>query len=635
MGERVTNVLLVHPPLMPSREVTPPLGLCTLASWLLHLGHDVRILDLDLEVVADGPDQTPRDYLAIFTAALRGLRPDVVAVTSMYSNSLQAERLLKLAKTLDPSIVTVAGGPHFGALGTEALGRICQLDFVIEGEGELAFAELLDALDHGDPVRGIPRLCYRAAGTIHRNAGGDLLDLSVLPPMWRIPESCIDLDRYARTVPVDAVRRVMYIEAGRGCPFACTFCATAPFWQRRYRVKPAGRIVDEMRHLHESHRYNSFILVHDLLTVNKRFVGELCDAMVAARLPVEWMANSRTDLRLDGILPKMKAAGCWKLFFGIESANESVQHAIDKHLDVGAATAAIEDLRDHGISATCSFIIGFPAESARQLSGTIALGARLKLLGAETVQFHRLRLFPPSRLTQTAPAGDFDLDALRIEYPFTDVPAADIAAVAQDPQFFSGYFTPATGTGTPPQLAQVEMFFHHAVALAPLTINAFAQFCGEELVPSFYDTVVDHGGIAREQLDWEGGDLHGNWLVLRPLLEAWIGGQRTFADWQSHVLRALLDYESCRLSFVKGEAIPRESALTRGASWVALTSKVDIAEVLGRLQSGGRLDANLLREGTVVLTRQASGVFGAYTVDSALLPRLMAHEPTLVRAFSG
>ncbi|WP_412740609.1 B12-binding domain-containing radical SAM protein [Krasilnikovia sp. MM14-A1259] len=629
----MTDVLLVHPPLMPGREVTPPLGLCTLASWLLHLGHDVRILDLDLEV-ANEPDESPRDYLAIFAGALRHIQPRVVAVTSMYSNSLQAERLLRLAKTLSPSAVTVAGGPHFGALGMEALGRIDELDFVIEGEGELAFAELLDALEQGDPVRGIPRLCHRTDGTIHRNPGGTLLDMSDLPPMWRTPTSCIDLHRYARTVPSDAVRRIMYIEAGRGCPFACTFCATAPFWQRRYRVKPAGRIVDEMRHLHESLGYSSFILVHDLLTVNQRYVAELCDAMMAARLPVEWMANSRTDLRLDGILPKMKAAGCWKLFFGVESANESVQHAIDKHLDPGEATAAVQNLREHGISATCSFIIGFPAESARQLSGTIALGARLKLLGAETVQFHRLRLFPPSRLTQTGPAGDFDLDALRIEYPFTDVPATDIAAVAQDPRFFSGYFTPATGTGTPAQLAQVEMFFHHAVALAPMTISAFAQFCGEELVPSFYDAIVDRGGIAREQLDWEEGDLHGNWLVLRPLLEAWIGGQRSFAQWQSHVLRALLDYESCRLSFVKDKAIPAKSALTRGPSWVALTSNVDIAAVLERLQTGDRLAADLLREGTVVLARQAPGVFAAYTLDSALLPRLMTHEPTLVRAFS-
>ena len=62
---------------------------------------------------------------------------------------------------------------------------------------------------------------------------------------------------------------------------------------------------------------------------------------MAARLPVEWMANSRTDIRLKGLLPKMKASGCWKLFFGVENASDRVQKAIDKHLNVAGVDMTI------------------------------------------------------------------------------------------------------------------------------------------------------------------------------------------------------------------------------------------------------------------------------------------------------
>src|SRR5262249_18976462 len=158
-----------------------------------------------------------------------------------------------------------------------------------------------------------------------------------------------------------------------------------PFWRRTFRVKPTHRILAEIRFLYEHFGYDSFVLIHDLLTVNTHFISEFCDVMLDARLPVEWMANSRTDMRLEGLLPKMKAAGCWKLFHGIESASERIQRHIDKRLDVHEVVSTVATLRDHGISSTCSFVIGFPEESPAELSASIGLGAQLKILGSETV----------------------------------------------------------------------------------------------------------------------------------------------------------------------------------------------------------------------------------------------------------
>src|SRR5258708_1870700 len=395
------RVLLVHPPLLPAGEVTPPLGLCTLASWLLKIGHEVRVLDLDLET--RGLSHPGRQYLEIFARAMLDFQPQAVGLTSMYNNSLQAESLLRAAKRIDPEVITVAGGSHFGALGRQALKRIPELDYAIQGEAEPS----LEAFLRGVPPAEVPRLQYRQDGEIRANPSRGLMNLADLPPMWVTLPGIVALERYAATIRRLSPRRIIYIEAGRGCPFACTFCATAPFWEQRYRVKPVERIVDEIRYLHQEFGYDSFSLVHDLLTANAKFMSAFCDAMLDSRLPVECMANSRTDIRLRGLVPKLKAAGCWKLFYGVESASDRVQKVIDKHLKMDQALATLRDLTEHGISATTSFVMGFPDETKDELSSTIALGARLKLMGIETVQYHRLRLFPPARLCQTITAGQF------------------------------------------------------------------------------------------------------------------------------------------------------------------------------------------------------------------------------------
>ncbi|HWW60248.1 MAG TPA: radical SAM protein, partial [Thermoanaerobaculia bacterium] len=509
------RVALVNPRLMSAATVQPPLALCTLAAHLVPGGHEIRLVDLDLETRLSGADAR-QAVSRQFRRELHDFAPDVVAFTSMYNNSLQVAELCRESRGVCPDAVTVAGGPHFGAQGTDALASVPALDFVIEGEAEVAFAQLLRAVDGDGDVRTVSNLCYRAGGEIHRNPRAPLMDLALSHNTWETIAAAIDLRRYTATIDARDLVRGIYVEAGRGCPYHCTFCAPAEFWGRKYRVRGVATLLAEVRYLHEELGYDSFILVHDLLTADRAFTAELCEAFLDARMPVRWMANARTDIKLDDLFARMRVAGCWKLFYGIESASPRIQTAIAKRLSPAGAFETIRAVEAHGIDATCSFVIGHAGETADELSDSLRLGARMKLLGAETVQFHRLRLFPPAPLAAEQTDAELDLDTLRLEYPYADVAPAEIEAVRRAPGFYSGYFAPRSAAGSARELAQVELFFTQAVAIVPMTVLALAEFAPFPLVDVFREVLTELGPVDRMAFDPTDVDLLRNFGVLEP-----------------------------------------------------------------------------------------------------------------------
>jgi hypothetical protein len=528
-------------------------------------------------------------------------------------------------KLHDEGIATIGGGSHFGALGPQALRRIPELDYVIEGEGEQAFSALLSALKSGASHTEVPRLHYRANGELKANPAGPLIDLAEIPPIWSALGDSIDLSRYEQTILAGSPRRMIYIEAGRGCPYACTFCATAPFWERKYRVKSIRTIIDEMRFLFEQFGYDGFMLVHDLLTVDKDFINDFCDAMMQSRLPVEWMANHRTDINLHGLLPKMKTAGCWAMFFGVESASARLQKEMRKGLKRDGVTSTIKGLSDLGIASTCSFVIGFPDETSQELSATIGLGAELKLIGAGMIQFHRLRTWPPAPLSRKQIAAKFDLDSLRIEYPFLDVPADDIAAIEADQEFFAGYFAPHSQAGSYAQLADAELFFTQAVATAPLTIAVMWRLMGASLLDSFYDVTSLRGCITRADVEADTSSLVPIWQLLRPFLESWVASHPDLLEWQRELIRGVMIYEEQRLKFVNRVAISNDDVAAAGDNWGAFPSAVNIAALFEAMQIDQPLTPAFMQESATILVRDETDEYRAYSTDFANLAQLANH----------
>jgi radical SAM superfamily enzyme YgiQ (UPF0313 family) len=603
------RILLVNPPLVPTGPIEPPAGLATLAAWLLHQGYDVRVLDLDL-ARRQHEARSSSEVESIFLDFLNRHSPTVVGFTSMYSNSLQADRLIKLTKHQMPEVMTLAGGSHFGALGREALARNYELDFVIQGEGETSLSEFIRQIEGSRNWFNVPSLIFRHNGEIKVNSPAPLIDLGNSPATWPLASQVIDPAAYLATQSDDFSKKIAYIEAGRGCPYHCSFCATAPFWDRKYRVKPASEIVEEMAFLNR-YGYDRFILLHDLLTVDRRYISNLCDSILEARLPVKWMANSRTDINLDGLLAKMKAAGCWKLFFGIESGSPKIQQYCRKRLDLQVAYETIRDLSRHGITATCSFILGFASETVEDIDLSIAVGARLKMLGSETVQFHRLRLWPPAELASELVDVEFDETSAKIEYPYLDIMGDELAEIGADPKFFGGYFVPRSEIGSSAEIAQLEMLIHHAMSLAPLSLASMAQFYQGDLTLNILFSINSIGPISRKDLDWETGQLLKNWMTIEPYLK-WLTENTPVGGSGREIVTHVLDYERERVLFVTGNDKNADTTLLASKARTKFGTRIDIPEVIRRITMGKSICPDVLGEFNVEFFREESGDYRSF-----------------------
>ena len=149
-------------------------------------------------------------------------------------------------------------------LESAIMHRFAEFDVLVRGEAEQTIVPLLDALESGRELSAIPGISYRQGHDVCRSGvDGALMDVDQLPMAAFHFYPIRELGKHS-----------IRVEAGRGCPFHCTFCSTATFFGRKYRVKSAAKLVNELNFLNRTYNITDFSLQHDLFTVNRRKVLE-------------------------------------------------------------------------------------------------------------------------------------------------------------------------------------------------------------------------------------------------------------------------------------------------------------------------------------------------------------------------
>jgi anaerobic magnesium-protoporphyrin IX monomethyl ester cyclase len=308
-------------------------------------------------------------------ARIAEVQPDIVGCTAITPAIYKAERLLQIAKEVNPKIVTVLGGIHGTFMYPQVLKEAPWIDAVVRGEGEQVFLNLVKAVDRGDwfaQTEGrdgrdaVPGIAFaRADGQVVATAAEPpIQDLDRIKPDWGI----LEWDKYIY-IPMGV--RVAIPNFARGCPFTCSFCSQWKFW-RDYRIREPKAVVDEIEDLVKNHGVGFFILADEEPTIHRKKFIAFCEELIARDLGVLWGINTRvTDiLRDEKLLPMFRKAGLVHVSLGTEAAAQLKLDRFNKETTIEQNKKAIRLLREAGIVTEAQFIVGLENETAETLEET-------------------------------------------------------------------------------------------------------------------------------------------------------------------------------------------------------------------------------------------------------------------------
>lgn len=336
----------------------PPLGIAYIAASLERAGFSVSIID------APAMNYTQDDVLTL----LKENHPTLVGITTMTSSFHGALEACYLAKKA--GAIVVIGGVHLEIYPEQSLSYDV-IDYGVIGEGEESFVKLAEALRDGNDVSTIPGIAYKKNGKVVVNGCVLVSDLDTLPMPAR---HLLPNDRYSSIIGLHPVTTMI---ASRGCPYQCGFCFKQAA-DKNVRFRSAKYVVDEMVHVVKEYGVKEIMFYDDTLTMNRKFVTELCEGILSRGLIVKWETPSRIDTVDREILTLMKRANCSRLRFGVESGNLRILKLMNKKITMDQVREVFSISKEVGIETFAYFIIGYITETEETIKETIAFAKSLK-----------------------------------------------------------------------------------------------------------------------------------------------------------------------------------------------------------------------------------------------------------------
>jgi radical SAM superfamily enzyme YgiQ (UPF0313 family) len=173
--------------------------------------------------------------------------------------------------------------------------------------------------------------------------------------------------------------------ASRGCPFRCAYCWVPTSFGKSLRYHSPQRVIKEMRILKEEYGADSLRFWDDSFTANKKWINEFCALLIDEKLKIPWSCLTRVDLVNLDILKKLKEAGCYQIYYGIESGVKRILDLIRKGTTLDQARLALKLMREAGLESFCSYMLALPGETKEDADQTINFA---KELDSDYVQFN-------------------------------------------------------------------------------------------------------------------------------------------------------------------------------------------------------------------------------------------------------
>jgi anaerobic magnesium-protoporphyrin IX monomethyl ester cyclase len=339
-------------------ELYPSLGILTLAGWLR--GHGVRVEVTDLTFARDAEPVSHH---------IHRFRPHLVGV---HTKTLTMPRALEIAARARAAGVTaLAGGPDSATRPEKYLTE--GFDAVVPSEGEATLVDLATRVRDGRRIAGCPGAVVREDGRIVRGPPRPFIrNIDELPlPAWDL----VDMEAYLSAWQTRTGERRAAVLTSRGCPFDCSWCSK-PTFGRTYRQQSVDRALEELNALHREYRVDYVRFCDDVFGVDRRWLEELLDRMIADGPHLAFECLARVDLLKPDLLDRMKEAGLQRVYLGVESGSQKMLDTMNRGTRLAQIERVAESLRAHQVRQFWFLMLGYPGETLEDIEATLQLFRR-------------------------------------------------------------------------------------------------------------------------------------------------------------------------------------------------------------------------------------------------------------------
>lgn len=348
----------------PRRWKPPNLALTSIAGNIV--GHEAFIADLILK-----RDNVEEAVIGL----LEKYQPSVVGLTAMSFQFSSAKKVAEIIKNKNRNILTVLGGYHATVLYDE-LGGILDgkpapvgtaepempFDYLIRGEGDLSFNELLESIEGKRAKESILGLSFKEDGKFVHNDPRPIEDLSKINLPARDKRIWKGYHYYGFKLDM--------VETSRGCLMPCNFCSIRKMYGKTFRKYEIDRVVEDIGNA-KKNGANFLIITDDNFTLDNERFEALCDAICeAGHDDIKYIiqASSVGISSSDTLVPKMAKAGVKIVFLGIENVSKENLKRMKKGDIVERTKIAVNKLHDLNIMIVGGMIIGHPEDTEESIS---------------------------------------------------------------------------------------------------------------------------------------------------------------------------------------------------------------------------------------------------------------------------